>query len=78
LATVWSEEASSRARQALAPYGRGVEGVDLYNLFNTNYATSYNTTYSYTLDAAPRPAGWGTPTGLASPRFVRLNFTMNF
>jgi hypothetical protein len=53
-------------------------GVDLYNLFNANYATSYNTTYSYTLDAAPRPAGWGTPTAIASPRFVRVNLTMNF
>jgi hypothetical protein len=53
-------------------------GVDLNNLLNTNYATQFNTTYSYTQDTAPRPAGWGTPTGIYNPRFVRLNFTVDF
>lgn len=53
-------------------------GVDLNNLLNTNYATSYNTTYVYTTDNSPRPAGWGTPTALYNPRFVRLNFTVDF
>jgi hypothetical protein len=23
-------------------------------------------------------AGWGTPTSISNPRFVRLNFTVNF
>ena len=53
-------------------------GVDLNNLTNTNYTTNYNTTYDYTLDRSPRPSGWGTPTGIYNPRFVRLNFTVNF
>ncbi len=53
-------------------------GIDLYNLFNTNYATGFNTTYNYTLDTAPRPAGWGTPTGIFQPRFVRFNVTVDF
>jgi hypothetical protein len=53
-------------------------GVDLYNLLNTNYATQYNTTYLYESDTAPRPSGWGTPTGIYSPRFVRLNFSVDF
>ena len=53
-------------------------GVDLYNLLNTNYATGFNETYIYTTDNTPRPAGWATPTGIYTPRFVRLNFTVNF
>jgi hypothetical protein len=53
-------------------------GVDLNNLTNTNYSTGYNTTYDYTLDRAPRASGWGTPTSIYNPRFVRLNFTVNF
>ena len=53
-------------------------GVDINNLFNTNYATSYNTTYIYTTDNVPRPGGWGTPTAIANPRFVRINFTVNY
>jgi hypothetical protein len=53
-------------------------GVDLNNLLNTNYTTGYNTTYVYTTDNTPRPSGWGTPTTIYNPRFVRLNFTVNF
>jgi len=53
-------------------------GVDLNNLFNTNYATGYNSTYTYNVDNTPRPSGWGTPTSIYSPRFVRLNFTVSF
>jgi hypothetical protein len=53
-------------------------GVDVNNLFNTGYATAYNTTYIYGTDNAPRVNGWATPTNLVAPRFVRLNFTVNF
>jgi hypothetical protein len=53
-------------------------GVDLNNLTNTNYATGYNNTYTYGTDNTPRPSGWGTPTSIYNPRFVRLNFTVNF
>ena len=53
-------------------------GVDVFNLLNTNYATGFNSTYIYDVDNAPRPSGWGTPTGVYAPRFVRLNFTVNF
>jgi len=53
-------------------------GVDLNNLFNTNYFTGFNTTYIYNTDNAPRPSGWSTPTSLVNPRFVRLNVTVNF
>jgi hypothetical protein len=53
-------------------------GVDLNNLFNTDYATAYNTTYVYGTDNAPRVNGWATPTNLVSPRFMRFNLTFNF
>ena len=53
-------------------------GVDVNNLFNTNYTTGFNTTYIYNTDNTPRPGGWGTPTSIVNPRFVRLNFTVNF
>ena len=53
-------------------------GVDLNNLLNTNYATGWATTYIYNADNTPRPSGWGTPTSIYNPRFVRLNFTLNF
>jgi hypothetical protein len=53
-------------------------GVDVNNLFNTNYATGFNTTYVYITDNTPRPSGWSTPTSIYNPRFVRLNFTVNF
>jgi hypothetical protein len=53
-------------------------GVDVFNVFNANPATQLNQTYIYNTDNAPRPGGWGTPTGLYAPRFVRLNFTVNF
>jgi hypothetical protein len=50
-------------------------GIDLNNLLNTNYATSYQTTYAYT-DA--NGGEWGQPTAVYSPRFVRLNFTLTY
>jgi hypothetical protein len=53
-------------------------GIDLYNLLNTNYPTGYNGTYIYSTDNAPRAAGWATPTGIFQPRFVRINYTINF
>jgi len=53
-------------------------GVDLNNLLNANYTNGFNTTYVYNTDNAPRPSGWSSPTSIYSPRFVRLNFTVNF
>jgi hypothetical protein len=50
-------------------------GVDLYNLLNANYATAYETTYSYT---QANGGTWQNPTSILAPRFVRLNFTVNY
>jgi hypothetical protein len=46
-------------------------GVDVWNLFNTNYATAYEGQYT--------AAGgtWLNPTSIYPPRFARLNFTVN-
>jgi hypothetical protein len=54
-------------------------GVDLYNLFNVNTPTGYDGTYDVTPAAGLGPGGeWLRPTGIVSPRFARLNLTVNF
>jgi len=50
-------------------------GVDLWNLLNTNYTTTYENTYSFT---EPNGGTWNQPTAIYPPRFIRLNFTVNF
>jgi hypothetical protein len=47
-------------------------GIDLWNLFNTNYATAYEGDYG------PVGSTWQNPTSVYAPRFVRLNFTVGF
>lgn len=53
-------------------------GVDLSNLLNTNYATSYESQYEYSVGNTANGGTWSQPTGVFSPRFVRLNFTLHF
>jgi hypothetical protein len=55
-------------------------GVDLWNLFNTNYATDYEDGYQFDSPSAGDENGgtWQIPTSIYAPRFVRLNFTFNF
>jgi hypothetical protein len=50
-------------------------GVDITNLFNNNYATTYDNTYQYN---TPLGGTWNNPTAILGPRFVRLNFTVSF
>ena len=50
-------------------------GIDLWNLFNTNYATAYEDSYGDTTGAS---STWQNPTSIYAPRFVRLNFTVSF
>jgi hypothetical protein len=47
-------------------------GVDVYNLANTDYVTSYNQTYS------PTTTTWLTPTGVQAARYVRFNAQFDF
>jgi len=50
-------------------------GVDVQNLTNSNYPTSWDNTYQY---GVANGGTWGNPTAVYAPRFVRLNFTVNF
>ena len=50
-------------------------GVDLNNLLNTNYGTTYETQYAY---GVANGGTWFNPTTILAPRFVRLNFTLNY
>jgi hypothetical protein len=49
-------------------------GVDLYNMFNANTPTAYESVY----DPATNGARWMQPTAVLSPRFVRLNMQVDF
>ncbi|PWT82414.1 MAG: hypothetical protein C5B57_08735 [Blastocatellia bacterium] len=53
-------------------------GIDLNNLLNTNYATGYNTTYTYSVGNALQGGTWGNPTSIYGPRFLRVNYTIDF
>jgi hypothetical protein len=53
-------------------------GIDLNNLLNTNYATGYNANYTFSPSNTLQGGTWGQPTSIYSPRFVRINYTLNF
>jgi hypothetical protein len=48
-------------------------GVDVYNVFNSNTATSYEAICDPTNAAA-----WFQPTAVVQPRFVRVNVQFDF
>ncbi|HEY7189625.1 MAG TPA: carboxypeptidase regulatory-like domain-containing protein [Vicinamibacterales bacterium] len=49
-------------------------GMDLYNLFNSNTPTTYETVY----DPATNGARWMQPTAVLLPRFARFNIQVDF
>jgi hypothetical protein len=53
-------------------------GVDGENLLNTNYATGFAGTYQYSVGNTELGGTWNNPTAIYTPRYVRLNFTVNF
>jgi hypothetical protein len=53
-------------------------GVDVGNLLNTNYATGWEDTYQCSIGNTAQGGTWNTPETVYTPRFVRLNFTVNF
>jgi Carboxypeptidase regulatory-like domain len=53
-------------------------GVDLNNLLNTNYATTFVTAYTYSANNAQLGSLWSAPSAIYGPRFIRLNYTLNF
>jgi hypothetical protein len=59
--------------------GRRVDvGVDLSNLLNTNYATTFENTYQFSTGNTAQGGTWGNPTAIYTPRFVRWNVTVDF
>jgi len=55
-------------------------GVDVYNFFNSDAVTTYQSQYIVDNPATPAVEvnNWLQPTGLVSPRFVRLQIQMDF
>jgi len=53
-------------------------GVDLSNLLNTNYTTTYENTYQYSVGNTAQGGTWSNPTAIYTPRFVRWNLTIDF
>jgi hypothetical protein len=49
-------------------------GVDLYNVFNTNDTTGFDSNFAYTTNGAT----WLQPTAIVPPRFARFNVTFSF
>jgi hypothetical protein len=49
-------------------------GVDVYNIFNANTPTTYETVY----DPATNGARWMQPTAVLLPRFARVNMQFDF
>jgi hypothetical protein len=53
-------------------------GVDLSNLLNTNYTTTFENAYQYSLGNVAQGGTWDNPTAIYTPRFVRWNVTVDF
>jgi hypothetical protein len=53
-------------------------GVDGENLLNTNYTTTYDNTYQYSVGNTTMGGTWNNPTAIYTPRYARLNFTLSF
>jgi hypothetical protein len=53
-------------------------GLDLGNVLNTNYATAFDSTYQYSAGNTNQGGTWNNPTSVITPRFVRLNATVDF
>jgi hypothetical protein len=49
-------------------------GLDIYNLFNSNTPTTYESVY----DPEKNGAKWLTPTAVLLPRFMRFNVQVDF
>ena len=54
-------------------------GVDIYNFFNSDAITSYNTTYTRDNPATPQNENlWLQPILITPPRFARVQVQLNF
>jgi hypothetical protein len=54
-------------------------GADIYNAFNSDGITTFNTTYTRDNPATPANENhWGEPQFIVPPRFVRMQVQLNF
>jgi hypothetical protein len=53
-------------------------GVDLGNLLNSNYTTTYEDVYQYSSGNTALGGTWNNPTAIVTARFVRWNLTVDF
>jgi hypothetical protein len=53
-------------------------GVDIYNLLNNDAILAYESTFPAVTTGPAAGTPWGTPTGLLSPRFARLQVQFDF
>jgi hypothetical protein len=53
-------------------------GLDLGNVLNTNYGTTFDSTYQYSAGNTGQGGTWNNPTQVITPRFVRINATVDF
>jgi hypothetical protein len=54
-------------------------GVDVFNVFNSDAITGYNSNYILPENLASGEENpWGTPTALVSPRFAQFSLQLNF
>jgi hypothetical protein len=80
---IWAENRRTQVDMRFAKIvrlgsSRADIGVDLANLLNTNYTTTWENTYQYSVGNTLQGGTWNNPTAIYAPRFVRLNFTVNF
>jgi hypothetical protein len=57
---------------------RANAGIDLGNLLNTNYTTTFENTYQYSAGNTAQGGTWNNPTAIYTPRFVRWNVTIDY
>jgi hypothetical protein len=53
-------------------------GLDVWNLFNTNYATDFTNAYEYSIGNTLQGGTWNNPEEIYAPRYARLNLTFSF
>ena len=53
-------------------------GLDLGNLLNTNYPTTYEDNYQYSVNNTAMGGTWNNPTAIYTPRFMRWNVTVDY
>ena len=53
-------------------------GIDVANVLNTNYTTTFEDVYQFSLGNVAQGGTWNNPTAIYAPRFVRWNLTVDF